>query len=239
MSQPKVYFVTAGLADEMRVIRKVKPPRLLCSFWYFKNKPLDKFCEALGYQPEIMLDSGAYSAYTQHKNANLLDYMDYIRKNEAYISSYVALDVIGDNYLTKTFYEIMVTKGFDPVPVFHYGEDYSTLRYYQERGVKTVALGGTVPVRDKVTVAAWCNEVASHFPEITFHLLGSASPKILECESVVSCDSCAWYLLAINGKPKTIPGKSKGAKLARAEANMLRTMGVFNDLSVSDDDCDI
>ena len=74
LSHKKVYFVTTHRNDEIAVLRKVKPPRLLCSYWYFKNRPLDAFCENLGYKPEIMLDSGAYSAHASGKNINLLDF---------------------------------------------------------------------------------------------------------------------------------------------------------------------
>lgn len=65
----KVYFVTTGLWEEIQVVKKVRPPRLLCSYWYFKNKRMADFCEELGYRPEIILDSGAYSAFTKGKNA--------------------------------------------------------------------------------------------------------------------------------------------------------------------------
>lgn len=229
----RVYFVTTGLQEEMQVIRKVRPPRLLCSFWYFKNKPLEAFCESLGYRPEIMLDSGAYSAFTKGKNVNVLDYMAYIKENAAYISRYVALDVIGDSFTSRLLYDLMRAKGFDPVPVVHYGEGAADLLQYVETGARFIALGDTVRIRDKKVVAAWCTEIHRQHPGIELHLLGSSSQKILQSGALSSCDSCAWYLLAINGKPASIPGKTQAAKLARAEVNMLKTMEVFNEDPVS------
>lgn len=230
----KVYFVTAGKREEMQVIKQVLPPRILCSYWYFKNMPLSKLCEQIGYRPEIMLDSGAYSA---HKKGTLLDvsaYMDYIKANERYISRYVTMDVIGDGQTTRKFYEQMQQCGFSPIPVIHYGADISEdLAWYVNRGVKLIALGGTVGVRDKREVVAWCIKVKEMYPECKFHLLGSSSTKILQCGALDSCDASTWYMAAVNGKPLSIPGRNKEAKIARAEENMRRIMEEFNEMPVS------
>jgi hypothetical protein len=234
LNQKKPYFVTVGLADEIEVIRKVKPPRILCSYWYFRNKPLSSFCEKIGYKPEIMLDSGAYSAHTRGKSVNILDYMAYIRNNESFITHYISLDVIQDETLTRAFYAIMRSKGFEPIPVFHHGSDYSMLDEYRESGARYIALGGTVPMSNKAQVAQWCDQLSDRYPDVSFHLLGSCSQKILGCKSVISCDASTWYMRAIKGHPETIPGKTREAKRARAEANMNEIMGVFDDSNISD-----
>lgn len=231
----KVFFVTSGLQEEIQVIRKVRPRRLLCSYWYFKNKPLADFCDALGYRPEILLDSGAYSAFTKGKNVNILDYMAYIEKNAAYISRYIALDVIGDASTSRLLYDLMRKKGLCPVPVVHYGEDVAAVKYFEEDGADLIALGDTVRIRDKNVVAKWCAEIHKQNPGVALHLLGSSSGKILQSGALSSCDSCAWYLMAINGKPRTISGKSRTSKIERAEANMLKVMEVFNEGPISSD----
>lgn len=229
----KVYFVTSGLLEEIQVIRKVRPKRLLCSYWYFKSKPLADFCDSLGYRPEILLDSGAYSAFTKGKNVNILDYMEYIERNSAYISRYIALDVIGDPVTTRLLYNLMREKGLSPVPVVHYGEDVAVVRRLAEEGADLIALGDTVRIRDKNVVAQWCAEIHEQNPGVGLHLLGSSSSKILQSGALSSCDSCAWYLMAINGKPRMIPGKSRTSKMERAEANLLKTMEVFNEDPIS------
>ena len=228
----KVYFVTSGLREEMEVIRKVRPPRLLCSYWYFKNRSLCEFCNAIGYRPEIMLDSGAYSAFTKGRSVSLFDYMKYIEGNVDYISRYIALDVIGDDFATKAYYEIMRHKGFDPIPVFHCGDDLSLMQHYVASGARVVALGNTVRIPDKDEVARWCKEIRERFPDIDLHLLGSSSHKIMDCGAVTSCDSSAWYVRAVNGHPKSITGNTRTSKLARAEANMIQIMEVFNEIPI-------
>lgn len=232
MNHKKIYFVTTARTDEIAVLQKVKPPRLLCSYWYFKSKPLKEFCEKLGYKPEILLDSGAFSAHAAGKNVNILDYMDYITANSEYISEYISLDVIGDDMLTRIFYEIMRFKGYRPTPVFHYGGEHNTIQYYMERGVTRVALGGTVPIHDKTLIVQWCNKLSETYPELEFHLLGSTKSDLLECDSIVSCDATSWYMMAVNGYPTSIPGKTREAKRKRAEANLFGIMERFNDIAL-------
>lgn len=231
----KVYFVTTGLWEEIQVIKKVRPPRLLCSYWYFKNKPLADFCEELGYTPQILLDSGAYSAYTKGKNVNLMDYLAYIQANQDYLHQYVSLDVIGDERLTCLIYQLMKSYGLDPVAVIHYGEGvYLAMHQYSGR---VLALGGTVPVRDKKKVVCWCEEMKKLRPETSLHLLGSSSKELLRSEALTSCDSSSWYIQAVNGQPSTIPGRDREAKMARAEVNMRRIMEEFNETPVPSIDC--
>ena len=226
----KVYFVTTGLREEIEVIKKVRPPRLLCSFWYFKNKRLEDFCKEIGYTPEILLDSGAYSAHTKGQNVNVLDYIEYIQNNAAHISRYISVDVIGDETATFFLHRLLKAYDLDPVPVLHYGGE-AQIEWWNGCGCDTrqLALGNTVGVRDKYKVARWCQSIKKDFPHSELHLLGSSSRAILESGVLCSCDSSSWYMLAVNGKPKEIPGKTREAKIARAEANMRRIMEEFNE----------
>lgn len=227
-----VYFVTTGLKEELQVIKKVRPPRLLCSYWYFKNKPLAWLCEEIGYRPEILLDSGAYPAHTKGKNVNLLDYREYIKANTEYLSGYISLDVIGDPLTTRLLYNTMRAMGLHPTPVVHYGDSLELVGMYARFGARRIALGGTVRIKDKKEVARWCAEVKQKYPEARLHLLGSCSPVLLQNEALTTCDSSAWYLQAINGRPATIPGKNREAKIARAEVNMRRIMEEFDEIPV-------
>ena len=72
-----VYFVTIGIRSEMDIIKKVRPKNILCSYWYFSKKPMADFVSAIGYHPDILLDSGAYSAYAKKKEMNINEYEIY------------------------------------------------------------------------------------------------------------------------------------------------------------------
>lgn len=220
----KIYHVITNQSSaEIEVIKEIQPPRLLVSYFYFKNKPLKDFIKLIGYKPEIVLDSGAYSAWTKGKNISPIDYMNYINSNRE-CTHYISLDVIGDPDLTIKYYEIMKLKGFDPIPVFHYGDNQSYLRHYISQGKDHIALGNTV-LKNKKKVAEWINKLIAKYPSIKFHLLGSSSKEITENTAIHSCDSSTWFLCAINGIPKHIKGSSREAKIERAKYNLRAELG--------------
>lgn len=73
-----LYFVVSGRTSvETEAIKEVKPDRLLCSYFYFRTRNLSDYLEQLEYKPKILLDSGAYSAWTTGRNISIIDYMDY------------------------------------------------------------------------------------------------------------------------------------------------------------------
>jgi hypothetical protein len=118
----------------------------------------------------------------------------------------------------------MKKMGYHPIPVYHYGETPSVLYQYINLGEKKIALGGTVPIKNKTLVSTWCDTFCTAHQDVRFHLLGSTSKEVLENSNVSSCDSSSWYMLAVNGFPKDIPGKSREAKLERAKYQMRRLM---------------
>lgn len=222
----KIYHVAVDSSTaELETLREVKPPRLLLSYFYFRNKSLKDYTEKLGYIPEIMLDSGAYSAYTKGKGIALTDYMKYIEENKDYISYYINLDVFGDNEMSYDYYRIMKKKGYNPIPVVQYGgDDEYWLKKYYENGERHLALGGTVPVKSKWEVSEWVRLLSWQYSEVKFHLLGSSSRKIIDHCDMYSCDSSTWFMQAINGKPKHIKGTSRTSKIERATFNLKKEM---------------
>lgn len=225
-----LYFVVTDKgSEEVEVIRRLKPPKLLASYFYFRTKGIGSLIEKLGYTPEILLDSGAFSAWSTGKNISPIDYMRFIDENAQYIGKYIALDVVGDADLTQMYYEIMRLKGYEPIPVFHYGDDFKYLDYYVERSETTIALGGSAKMRSKPTVAAWCSDVIGRYPGVNFHLLGSSSRQITDHCDLASCDSSTWIIKAFNGKPQHIPGKTRSSKIARAEYNMRELMRQYEE----------
>jgi hypothetical protein len=221
-----LYFVYTGASSvETEVVRELRPPRLLLSYYYFRNKALKDVCDVLGYEPEIILDSGAYSAFTKGKNIALVDYMNYIERNKEYIKYYITLDVIGDSRMSMHYFNIMTEYGFNPVPVFHYGESEEYLTHYVSSGCDYIALGGTVPIQNKQTVAYWVDEICEKYPQVKFHLLGSSSKKLLDTD-VTSLDSSTWIMAAVNGMPKHIKGSDRESKKLRAIDNMKTLMNL-------------
>jgi hypothetical protein len=215
------YFVTSGKNEtEINVIKELKPKRLIASFHYFKNIDLGEFIKLLGYKPKILLDSGAYSAWNSGKKIDLDKYIDYIKRNKDHIWRYICLDKLGDNEQSYQTYLEMRKRGLKPVPVFHYLGDEKILEKYIEDKEEFIALGGTVPIKNKSEVAEWVKMICWMYPQSRFHLLGSSSRKILDHCDIESADSATWIIGAFMGNPKHIPGKDKESKRKRAYYNM-------------------
>lgn len=212
---------------EREVIKDIQPPRLLLSYFYFRNKSLKEYTDMLGYRPKIILDSGAYSAWNKGKGIALTDYMDYISENKDYIYKYFTLDVVGDPELSYWYYKIMKEKGFNPIPVYHYGEDESWLERYTSE-TDYIGLGGTVPEKDKGKVSDWIRFIVWQYPDMKFHVLGSSSPKIINTCDVYSTDSSTYWMQSINGKPQHIKGRTRQAKIDRAKYNMIKELEKYD-----------
>lgn len=215
----KVYHVVSGNKHELEALTKVKPSHILVSYYYFKNKSMRTLCEELGYQPKILLDSGAYSAFSIGRNISPIDYMNYIDQNLTYLDWYISLDVIGDPWLSEKYYEIMRKKNYTPCPVYHIGDPWEYLERYVADSER-VSLGGTVFIKDKKKVADWICSVQEKYPNTRFHLLGSSSTWILDIPGLESCDSSTWILQAKNGVPRHIKGTTSEAKIQRAIYNL-------------------
>lgn len=220
------HVVTASSTAEIEVIKEIKPPRLLLSYWYFRNKPLEQFIKEIEYEPEILLDSGAYSAFTKGKGIALTDYLKYLDENKQYIKRYFSLDVIGDSDLSYWYWQIMREKGYKPIPIYHYGENEGVLSRYANQ-TSYIALGGTVPEKNKSLVADWARMIIWQYPEIRFHLLGSSSNKIIDTCDLESVDSSTWIMQAVMGKPQHIKGKTRQAKIERVKYNLRKELEMY------------
>lgn len=222
----KLYHVAVDSSTaELEVLKHLKPMKLLLSYFYFRNKPLKEYLVKLGYRPEILFDSGAWSAYNKGKDIALTSYMKYLKENETYIYRYFSLDVCYDPELTWWYYKIMLDKGFNPIPVYHYGTDEKWLRKYTNES-NYIGLGGTVPITSKIDVANWVRMIVWQYPEIKFHLLGSSSEKIFNTCDLESMDSSSYFMMAINGYPKHIKGTSREAKIERAIYNLQKELEI-------------
>ena len=218
-----IYFVTIGKIGEKKTIKKVKPDNILISYYYWKNKSINKLINYLGYKPNIMLDSGAYSAWNKNQKININNYIEYIKNNIEFINNYIILDVIENPKQTLKNLKYMKNKGLNPIPVFHHGDKISKINKLKQYN-DLIALGNTVPIKNKKHVARWVNQITKQFPDVDFHLLGSSSKNIIrKCPRLKSCDSTEYFMGAIFGRPKYIEGK-----INKAVYNMRKTLKINN-----------
>lgn len=160
---------------------------------------------------EIMLDSGAYSAWKRGTPINLEDYMEFIRWSG--IRQYINLDVVGDPEATARNQATMEAAGLKPIPVFHYGEPWEVLRQLVDR-YPLVGLGGHVglPAREK---DRWFGQVFAVCPDGQFHALGLANDRYLARYGFASADSI-WWLYKFRERQKHLAaGDRKAEQRAR------------------------
>lgn len=148
---------------------------------------------------EVLLDSGAFSAWSRAKQINVKDYADYLLKWQP--QKYFNLDVIGDPKATHENQIYLESLGFIPIPVFHLGEPMGLLdelvKHYE-----VIGLGGTVgkPHRQR---GEWLSKVYSRHPNGRFHGLGITNKTLLEAYPFYSVDS-TWWLAKFKTKSPRI-----------------------------------
>jgi hypothetical protein len=189
----KVYL--AGASTDTAYCLQAGATRALTSF----AEPIGQREAVLGSFPDVLLDSGAFTAFTLGKPIKLADYCAYLIEKQP--KHYFNLDVIGDHDATLANYKRMVDKGFNPIPVFGYGGDLKYLREYCAM-TDYVALGGLVPVtRFKAKLARWLNHCWQFLSKqrqgdtlVRVHGLGVSSVWALERYPFYSVDSTTWLV---------------------------------------------
>ncbi len=151
----------------------------------------------------IILDSGAYSAWRLKKPVNIAKYCDYLLANREWIGSYVCLDVINPGHPEEaaraSFANLlyMRKRGLDPMPVFHVGEDISWLYKMLDLGCTYIWLSASSLVsRNKVDdwySAIWSHLVTSDgLPVVKAHAFGEGREASLLQFPWFSADSTSW-----------------------------------------------
>jgi hypothetical protein len=151
-----------------------------------------------------MVDSGAYTAYTQNKRIDLDDYLDFLQQNTGYIDGYINLDVIGDGAASYHNYRYMRRAGLNPIPVWHLGtEKEYLLAYMDQADFVGIALRKSkdpkkknpdskkqIPELDDLWLYYLTDQEG--FPKAKFHLFGVASLPVISRYPWWSFDSTSW-----------------------------------------------
>ena len=149
---------------------------------------------------DLFLDSGAFSAFTQGVSIDIQEYIAFIHENKGNLSVYANLDVIGSPEGTWKNQKIMERAGLNPLPCFHYGEDFKWLRRYLDQGYEYIALGGMVPISTP-NLLVWLDQVFGNFicdekgmPKIKVHGFGLTSFRLMLRYPWYSVDSTSWVV---------------------------------------------
>ena len=182
----KIYF--AGMASFINTFKIIGIPKVNILESYYYMKKYNELNILIDSSENFFLDSGAFSAWSQNEQINIDEYIEFIKLHNVKI--YAVLDVIGNPDKTMENQKYMEEKGLNPIPCFHYGEDYRYLDYYCSK-YDYIALGGMVPIATKDLIN-WLDVVFSKYPNQKFHGFGMTTFSILDRYDWYSVDSTAY-----------------------------------------------
>lgn len=163
---------------------------------------------------DLMLDSGAYSAWSRNDDAlSVKKYIKYIRENERYLFAYVNMDQIPGVYgqrRTQSQVEesaavgyknlqVMKDAGLKPIPVFHQGERMHWLEKMIKDGEQYIGLS-SVKESNSPEQRAWLDTIfsaitdAKGHPIIRTHGFGIANPMLLFRYPWYTVDATTWSM---------------------------------------------
>ena len=147
----------------------------------------------------LRIDTGAYSAHNSGETINLTEYCDFCHRvrDLAHNVTLVNLDHIDDEdrpeeaaQIGFANFEYMRSRGLDPMPVVHEGEDLNWLRRYLDIGCTYIGLSGLTSHAADFFAQAWdmlCD--SSGNPLVRVHAFGESRTQVLLAYPWASDDS--------------------------------------------------
>ena len=191
----KLFFAGAEQKYWMNVAVEAGVKHALGTFDEYKKKKdydMQKYFEEAGFKGEFFLDSGAFAGFTQGVEINIDDYIYFIKKNKHVLTYYASLDSIGDAEKTLKNMNYIESQGLNPIPTFHYGEDWKYLHYYCSK-YDYIALGGMVPISTP-NLRKWLDAIFSKYPNQKFHGFGLTNFELMQRYPWFSVDSTSWLM---------------------------------------------
>lgn len=144
---------------------------------------------AMGNKARFLLDSGAFTAWRLGKQITLDDYCRFLEGLPTRPWRYFALDEIGNPDGTRRNYELMLRRGFKPLPVYTRGAPIEDLEALYET-TDVVGIGGLVTKHQHP--AGYLKFLWPKLKGRPVHLLGYTPPEWLKIFRPYSCDSSSW-----------------------------------------------
>lgn len=177
----------------------------------------------------LMLDSGAFSAWRLHKPIELSTYIEFLQEHKSYLWQMVALDHIPgtwgkprtradvENSARKSSinWHVMRKAGLNTIPVFHQGENFTWLERMIQDGARYIGISPSDDTRDE-DQQRWMDDVFTLLttddgvPLIKTHGFGIGNMALLRRFPFYSVDSTTWVLTTGFGQILVPPLKKDG-----------------------------
>lgn len=191
----RLYLAGAEGTIWMRVIGEVHPYGLMSyhSFTKTDSRREEFFQETDQVIRELILDSGAFSAFTKGIEIPIDEYANFLDRYGNHFIRYANLDSIGDPAKTMENQMELERMGFSPLPVFHQGSDFKILEEMAER-YDYIGLGGMVKKSAKRSdLIEWLDRCFYLTRgRVKFHGFGMTSYPLMLRYPFYSIDSTTW-----------------------------------------------
>lgn len=138
----------------------------------------------------FVVDSGAFTAWKAGKSISVDDYCTFLNNLPVKPWRYFALDMVGNPEGSFRNYEIMLRRGFKPIPVFTRGEDPSVLDLYYKTS-DVVGIGGLVATKGN---KGFVRGIMEKVGDRKVHWLGFTSLPFLKHYKPYMADSSSWEM---------------------------------------------
>lgn len=160
---------------------------ILIAFPYLKREEM-LFLDANKEYLNILVDSGAFTAWKKGINITVDDYSTFLKKLPFKPWNYFTLDVIGNPERSLDNFRSLQLLGHKPIPIFTRGEKLEMLDYYYGHS-DYVSIGGLVGTKGN---KAFVNGIMKHIGQRKVHWLGFTKQEFLHYYKPYSCDSSGW-----------------------------------------------
>ncbi|MCF8014060.1 hypothetical protein K9K83_06855 [Candidatus Woesearchaeota archaeon] len=188
----KLYFAGCQAEQMRRAMKKCKVRNILVSFHYVGDSLKDIY-DYFGYDVNIMLDSGGFTARTKNEAIDIQEYIQFVKRNKQYVNHYFVLDSKREKLDdTKRNLQLMEEAGLNPIPIYHTDEPFEYFIELCQR-YSYIGIGGAVKNYNNIFFTAEQHNVK-------IHLLGNTSPNILVKYKPYSADSVSWISGGMHGR---------------------------------------
>ena len=188
------------------------PAYVLAAFPYLTKGLLSALTKLKAeHKVELILDSGAFTAWNSGKTIKLDDYCSFLDTHGDLFNHKVQLDVFGDPEKTFQNLQTMIARGYDVMPVFTRGD---TLERLEEMYSITdyIMFGGIVTGQNN---QAYVNWFQANNKGRKVHWLGFVDRRYISHYKPHSVDSSSWHFCPRMGGASLYVGQGRLASFDR------------------------
>ena len=172
-----------------------------------KSKALFNYALAISKHCNVLIDSGAFSAFKSGEIITLREYNSFCHKYGKNFTGYIQLDVIGDKIQTAINYKKSLDEGLTPIPVLQVDEDVEQTIKLKETTDYICISGPAIRSLSK----EWVRERIRQVYDLTglkMHALGLGPTDGIKDIPLYSCDSSGFIVPGMNYKMALFDGKT-------------------------------